>query len=186
MVQDKASFRGTVLKQLSKQPPDLRRSKSKAILEKLKRAPEFRKSKAVMFYVPLSEEVNTMPLLKETLEGGRCVTVPWVDKKQSLLVSVQIHDPESDLVPGAYGVLEPRADLVSPFDINRLDIVLVPGIAFDRRGRRLGRGRGYYDRFLKALPPRVKRYGLAFDFQLFDTIPAGDSDACVDQVITNE
>ena len=71
------------------------------------------------------------------------------------------------------------------FDVNRLDLVFVPGLAFDLKNHRLGRGKGYYDRFLKTLPAHVKRWGLTFDFQLFNSIPVDGSDAPVDKVITN-
>jgi len=87
------------------------------------------------------------------------------------------------MVPGGYGILEPKNPRA--IDTNLLDCVLVPGIAFDRGGHRLGRGRGYYDRFLATLPCRVTRYGLAFDIQMFDHVPATASDVKVDRVFVN-
>ncbi len=186
IVQDKAKLRQTVLAELKRQPPKSKLRKNKLVLEKLKRTPEFRKSMALMFYVAMSGEVDTKPLLLEVLREGREVAVPYVDRETNSLISVQIHNPEQDLHPGTYGILEPRSDLVCPFDINRLDLVLVPGIAFDRQGHRLGRGKGYYDRFLKTLPSHVRCFGLAFDFQVFKSVPTEDFDISVDRVIAND
>ncbi|MBI4394598.1 MAG: 5-formyltetrahydrofolate cyclo-ligase [Candidatus Omnitrophica bacterium] len=185
IVQDKEKFRQAVLAQLKCQSQDLRRRRSDLILEKLKRRSEFRKSLVTMFYVSTSDEVDTKSLLLEMLREGKEVVVPYIDRKIDSLIAVQIQNAEEDLRPGTYGILEPRHDLVRPFDLNRLDLVLVPGIAFDRRGHRLGRGKGYYDRFLKMLPSHVKCFGLAFDFQVFKSVPTEDWDISVDRVITN-
>ena len=174
------------MSKLKTQPPGLRAQKSGIILEKLTGLLELQAGHAVMFYVPLDEEVDTMPLLRRALGKGVSVAVPRVDRISKLLVPVEIHDPKQDLIPGTYGILEPRPNLESSFDVRLLDAVLVPGLAFDRLGNRLGRGRGYYDRFLMALPEGIRRYGLAFDFQMFDSIPTSDSDVRMHQVITNE
>ena len=183
---EKVKLRETILKKLKEQSAESRCAKSKTILEKLKHESQFEKSRNLMFYIAMSEEVDTLPLLLEVLREGRCVTVPRVDQKTKSLVSIQIQNPEEDLISGTYGIMEPRTKLAHPFDVERLDLVLVPGIAFDKTGRRLGRGKGYYDRFLSALPPHVKRYGLAFDFQLFESIPAEEHDILMDRIITDK
>ena len=182
---EKEKLRKSVLSQLKKQSAQSRLRKSNLILGKLRRRAEFRKSMASMFYVATPDEVDTKPLLLEALREGRDVVVPFIDRKTDSLVSVQIYNSGEDLRPGSYGILEPRRDLVCPFDLNRLDLVLVPGVAFDRRGHRLGRGKGYYDRFLKTLPPHVKCFGLAFDFQMVQSIPTDHFDISMDRVITN-
>lgn len=185
--QRKSKLRRRLLQKLKAQPTELRRRKSGIILNKLASLAEFKKSRTIMFFVSTPEEVDTMPLLREVLrDPSRSVTVPRIERKTQSLRPVQIYDPDRDLVSGTYGILEPRPDLAGPFDAGRLDVVLVPGIAFDRKGHRLGRGKCYYDRFLKTLPHHVKRYGLAFDFQLFEAIPSSDLDVSVDYVITNE
>ena len=185
IVQDKAKLRQAVLVKLKQQKTESKRRKSDLILKKLKGKSEFRKGAVLMFYVATSGEVDTKPLLLEALREGREVIVPYIDRKTNSLVPAQIHDPETDLCLGTYGILEPKPDLVCPFDLNRLDLVLVPGVAFDKQGHRLGRGKGYYDRFLKMLPPHVKCFGLAFDFQIFKSVPTDEFDISVDRVITN-
>ena len=183
---EKTKLRHAVFQKLREQPMELRRVKSAAVLEKLRRLAEFRESKVLMFYAATDQEVDTKPLLESALREGRCVVVPRIDRKAGSLVPVKIRDAGKDLVAGSYGILEPREELARPFDPGQIDLVLVPGVAFDKSGRRLGRGKGYYDRFLKTLPPRIKRYGLAFDFQIFESVPFGNSDVSVHHVITND
>lgn len=182
---EKSKIRKAILKQLKDQSVSERRSKSNIILDQLSRLSEFKKSRVIMFYVSMLEEVDTLPLLNQALREGRVVTVPFVDQKTRSLLCVQITDPEHDLMPGSYGILEPKKHLVNHFNLTELELVLVPGIAFDRTGHRLGRGKGYYDRFLKSLPKEIQTIGLAYDFQLMDSIPVNDLDVAVGQVITN-
>ena len=183
---EKEKIRKTVLEKLKKEPFESQREKSFKIIEKLKCAFHFETTTKAMVYVSTVFEVDTKPLLKELLAQGCRVTVPSIDEGAKSVVSVEIKDPEKDLLPGSYGILEPRCELVNVFDVKSLDVILVPGLAFDRKNNRIGRGKGYYDRFLKTLPARVKRYGLAFDFQMFDQVPIENWDVPVDQVITND
>lgn len=182
---EKSKLREAILNQLKAQSVSERRRKSNIILDKLSRLNEFKTSRVIMFYVSMLEEVNTLPLLKKVLKEGRVVAVPYVDQKSRSLLSVQITDPENDLVTGSYGILEPKKHLVDHFDLSELEMVLVPGIAFDRTGHRLGRGKGYYDRFLNSLPKQIRTIGLAYDFQLMDSVPVSDLDVAVHQVITD-
>ena len=181
---EKEKLRKSLLAQLKKQTSELRQKRSELIIEKLKRRSEFRKSIGTMFYIATPHEVDTKPLILEALGEGSKVIVPYVNRKTDSLMPIQMHDFGRDLSPGSYGILEPQPDLVGPFDLNHLDLVLVPGIAFDRRGHRLGRGKGYYDRFLKTLPPHVKCFGLAFDFQIVKSVPTDEFDMSVDRIIT--
>ncbi|OGX03155.1 MAG: 5-formyltetrahydrofolate cyclo-ligase [Omnitrophica bacterium RIFCSPLOWO2_12_FULL_50_11] len=185
-IQDKkAKLRKLVLEQLRQQSQLARKKKSEIIMSRLREAPSFSSSRAFMFYVATEIEVDTLPLVKEVLQRGCCVAVPVVQRMTGSIDAVQIRNPDKDLIPGTYGIREPRLDRRHRFDVSRLGLVLVPGLAFDRAGHRLGRGEGYYDRFLKSLLPHVKRIGLAFDFQLFDSIPFAKDDETVNRVITN-
>ena len=138
-----------------------------------------------MFYVPLEDEVDTLPLMKAVLKQGRCVVVPFVHQRKREVRAARIFDVHSDLIKGCCGVREPLRRLRKQFGLTHIDLVLVPGIGFDKKGYRLGRGKGYYDRFLRVLPTRVKRYGLAFDVQMVESIPRTKTDLPVDRVITN-
>jgi 5-formyltetrahydrofolate cyclo-ligase len=85
------------------------------------------------------------------------------------------------LLPGPYGIREPAVK--KPVSLKSLDLVIVPGLAFDAHGRRLGRGKGYYDCFLQKIPKRVMAIGLAFDFQILPFVPTTDLDRNVHKVI---
>lgn len=185
IVEEKEQLRRRMREQLKKQPPELRRSKSGLVLGRLMKDLDFQKSNAIMFYVSTDEEVDTVPLLKGMLKAGRAVAVPFLNRTNGRLIPVLIRSWK-ELEPGSYDVLEPRPDLAVPFDVQKIDLILVPGLAFDRSGNRIGRGKGYYDRFLNTLPSRAKRYGLAFDFQLVRAVPSTTGDERVDRVITNE
>lgn len=182
---EKAKLRKLMLRRLKQQSLVVRKKKSQIITSRLREDSSFLKSHAFMFYVPTEIEVDPSSLMRELLKMGCCLTVPAVERTTGSLDSIQIFDPDEDLIPGNYGIRQPRQDLRHSFDVSRLDLVLVPGLAFDQAGHRLGRGKGYYDRFLNSLPSHVKRIGLAFDFQVFDSIPSSESDARVDRVITD-
>ena len=182
---EKTKWREAVLLKLRQQLAAEKRQKSGLILGKLSQLKSFRESRTIMFYVSMLEEVETIPLLKTVLKEGRNVTIPYIDRKSGNLISVVIQNPDQDLEPGTYGILEPKKNLVKPYPLQQIGFVIVPGIAFSRDGHRLGRGKGYYDRFLKLLPSETQKIGIAFDFQLFDSVPANEFDVKVDQVITN-
>ena len=96
----------------------------------------------------------------------------------------EVRDPGAELVRGAFGVFEPAPAMRRPVPLDALDLVLVPGVAFDRRGRRLGHGHGYFDRFLARVPKAIPTVGLAFRFQVLDRLPAAPHDHAVQAILT--
>ena len=183
---EKAKLREIVTSKLKEQSSKARELKSKLIASKLQRDPVFQKAQVIMFYVSTAEEVDTRVLLTECLAAGKRITVPLIDQNQRSLVSVEIKDFGQDLVLGSYGILEPKNVRFQPFSVEQIEIVLVPGVAFDRAGYRLGRGKGYYDRFLCELNPKTIKIGLAFDIQMVDRVPHDPRDVQMDQVLMNE
>lgn len=139
-------------------------------------------------YVHFRSEVETLTLLTKLLAAGKTVSVPLTLRRDGRLLAVRITDPASQLRPGCFGILEPNAkqaaqEPVRPTDI---DIALVPGSVFDRRGGRLGYGGGFYDRFLSQDAPQTLRIGLAFAMQLADRVPLEPHDQLMDLLITEE
>jgi len=147
------------------------------IAEKFCSLPEVKKAKNILLYYPHKNEVDTRPLIKKLLKKtGISVFLPKVSGKD--ILPVQIKDLSS-LKSGYAGIKEPEGLPVKP---EKLDIVVVPAIAFDKRGHRLGYGKGYYDRFLSKT--NALKVGFAFDFQVVDELPAEEHDIPVDLIIT--
>jgi 5-formyltetrahydrofolate cyclo-ligase len=182
MALTKQQIRSKILLQLNSQKEDTRERKSKAIKDKLFRTQVFKKAKTVMFYVAFGGEVNTLEMMKEARKLGKIIAVP-VCKKNRITIRPCILDEHARLKKGPYGVCEPSQEKVIP--IQDLDLVIVPGLAFDKKGNRLGRGRGCYDRFLSRLPKKTPSIGLAFVFQILPSIPATAHDVGVSRIISN-
>lgn len=173
----KQRIRTTILLKLKKQKEEDRNKKSTIIKEKLFKTRIFKKAKIVMFYISLNGEVDTKDMIKEALNLGKLVVVP-VCLDRTIIACIL--NNKAKLQRGPYGVWEPV--LKKPIDPKKLDLVAVPGLAFDKKGKRLGRGKGYYDRFLTKIRSAVS-IGLAFDFQILPVIPATKFDVDVQKVI---
>lgn len=132
----------------------------------------------VMAYYSLPDEVNTHRLLDELVEEGKTVLLPEVVDDETMVV--RRYRSSADLREGAYHIMEPIGEMFT--DYQQIDVVLVPGVAFDADGHRLGRGRGYYDRFLKTVGT-VSKIGVCFDFQKVQEVPVGPDDVMVDRVV---
>ncbi len=180
----KRQLRAGLLRRLLSQQEDVRRRKSRAIARKVFRLAAFRQASVVCCYVALPYEVQTWWMIEEMLEQGKRVVVPVVQAGTRRLGMSELRDPSADLAPGAFGVPEPTPWARRPVPLRELDLVLVPGLAFDLRGHRLGHGYGYFDRFLARLPKRVTTVGLAFRFQLLDRLPTTLHDHAVHTVVT--
>lgn len=163
--------------------------KSEAIREKLFSLNEFKDAKNVMFYASFNNEADTIETIKELLknkgENKKNVIVSYVGKNNPIL-QLSVLNKFNDLEPKTFGILEPKKNKIKNFDINKLDLVIVPGIAFDKNGHRIGYGHGYYDRFLKKISSKAKKIGLAFDFQLIEKIPEERHDIPMDIIITEK
>ena len=180
----KAQVRTTLLRQLKQQKEDDRRRKSAAIRRQVFRLRAFRGAKTVCCYVALPYEVQTWQMIEEMLAQGKQVVVPVTQSQNKRLGLCEIRDPATELVRGAFGVFEPHPSVRRPIRVDEIDIVLVPGVAFDRRGHRLGHGHGYFDRFLARLPKATPTVGLAFQFQLLDRLPTATHDHVLQTVLT--
>ncbi len=136
----------------------------------------------VMGFVSFGNEVHTHELLRSLLAEGRHVCVPSFDPVGQRYICSELKHFDLDLREGKLGILEPRHEMVRPVPAERLDVWLVPGLAFDRQGNRLGRGMGYFDRLLQG--GRGVKIGLAYDFQVVNKVPAERHDVRMDLVVT--
>lgn len=145
---------------------------------------EFYKSASVIFtYVSFGGEVDTVNFIKKALSDGKTICIPKVISKKEGMEAYKITSL-NDLEKGYYGILEPKnhCQLINPSDIN---LIIMPGVAFDKANGRIGYGGGFYDRYLKRVSSVTKKIALAYAFQVFDSIPTDEFDEKVDLIITN-
>jgi 5-formyltetrahydrofolate cyclo-ligase len=161
-------------------------SKSASIAEKLYSLQAFEAAKAVMYFIAFGSEVDTRPLVEETIGRGKIALAPKAIPQSRELIPSQIIDWESDLVPGYYNIPEPRAGALRPFAPEQIDLLIVPGVAFDLNGNRLGYGGGYYDRFFSLLKPETPLIAIVFDLQIVPEVPVDEWDRRVDCIITEK
>ena len=158
--------------------------KSDIIKNKLFELEEFKKAKVVMFYVSLKDEVNTLSMIDDATKTGKRVCIPVIFREDKRLIAGEIKDRVKDLERQHFGIFQPMAGHVREVPLENIDLVVVPGVAFDKNNMRLGRGHGYYDRFLSLLPDRTKTIGLAFDFQVVENLPKDSHDIPVWKTIS--
>lgn len=175
----KAKIRSKILYKLRTQKEAERESKSRAIKDMLFRLRVFNKAKRVMFYITFGGEVETKDMIKEAQKLGKIIAVPICKKNR--IIKACLLGKNSKMARGPYGIWEPVQK--ECLNLKYLDLVIAPGVAFDKKGLRLGRGKGYYDRFLKRLSPKTTSVGLAFDFQILPAIPAATHDVSVHKVL---
>jgi 5-formyltetrahydrofolate cyclo-ligase len=175
----KQKIRNTILMILKKQKEEERNRKSSIIKKKLCRTRIFKKAKIIMFYKSFAGEVNTEDMIKLARKSGKIVVVPVCSRDRMMAPCVL--DDNAGFLRGPYGVWEPAVK--KPVDLKKIDLVIAPGLGFTKSGKRLGRGKGYYDRFLERFPDRAVSIGLAFDFQIFPDIPTNKNDINVHRVI---
>lgn len=181
----KKTIRKEILQKRLRLSPGEVAAKSRAIAEQVFDLPAFAAAKTIMAYVPFRNEVDTSPIIERALSTGKRVVVPISELSTMRLIPSEIWDYPGDLTEGTYGILEPRPDCVRPRDPNEIDLVLVPGVAYDFCGNRLGYGAGFYDRFLDSLP-QAKSVALAFSLQVLDDAYPEPHDHPVQFLVTEE
>jgi 5-formyltetrahydrofolate cyclo-ligase len=177
----KQALRNQVLASIARMEPGERMAASTQACALLEARAEWRMAQWVLFFAPLPRELDVWPLLISALSAGKQVALPRFVAKTNTYEVCQIREPKLDLQVGQFGIREPH-DRCAPLPSVRLDLILVPGVAFDLHGRRLGRGKGYYDQLLKGL--RGTTCGVAFDQQIVDEIPVEPHDVRLDCVVT--
>ena len=184
-IQTKQELRQLILDLIKGQKEEVRLSKSRVILEKVTALPVFKNARTILCYASFRGEVDTFALMQRAMALKKRVALPLVRKEEQHIVPMLIKSL-TELRPGPYGIQEPSDLPENRLNAEELDLVVVPGVAFDRCNNRLGRGAGYYDRFLSELPVTTPTIGLAYDLQVVDAITGMQShDRPVSLVITN-
>ena len=179
----KRELRARILRDRDTKPAGERTTASISISATLSMREDFASSGTVLLTLPFGSEWDTRPLLAQALARAKTVALPRVNLATRMLDLCAITRPEQDVVSGYRGIPEPGAHC-APVDAASIDWVLVPGVAFDRDGRRIGYGGGFYDRLLPLLRADAHRIAGAFELQLVDHVPAASHDVTVGAIVT--
>jgi len=178
----KKAIREEALRRRGSIPGAVRRAKDRALAERLLCLDEYRKAGRVLLYAAFRTEAATEEIIEAAIRSGREVVLPRVDAENGALTKHVIGGLH-ELSPGYRGIPEPTSE--ARVKVEEVDLVVVPGVAFDPSGRRLGYGGGYYDRLL----PRIKGVkpvvALAYEEQLFESLPGEEHDVGVDIIVTD-
>lgn len=177
----KTELRAKICTRLKSISPEQRAATSAQLCSRLKASDIWHAAKSVLLFAPRPDEPDLWPLLNEAIAAGKTVALPAFVPGTNSYTARQIIDPTRDLIAGKFSIREPAAACVE-VPLNRLDLVLVPGVAFDARGGRLGRGQGYYDRLLADV--RGTKCGVAFEEQIVDAVPVGPLDVRLNGILT--
>lgn len=177
----KRALRGAILAKRDSLSSALARAWGESVQRSVLTLPVYLAAEAAALYSPLGNEVDTSEIARVALEAGKRLYYPKVTDGCSSVVRVR---SEAELVPGRYGILEPAGNQPLPGGGSEGLAVFVPGVAFDPRGNRLGRGTGWYDRLLAGLDARVPRIALAYEFQVLEEVPVERGDLPVHMIVT--
>ena len=181
---EKAQLRLELQKRLINIQEEDRKDKSRKACRKLISTPEFQNASAVMMYLSLPHELDTSEAILSAWQLNKVVVVPRVSWQQRHMIPVQINSLETGFSADVAGLRNPIIGAPVPFE--EIDLVVAPGLGFDRQGNRLGRGGSYYDRFFANKDLHASKCGFAFNEQVIESVPVTDHDVPVDFLVTDE
>jgi 5-formyltetrahydrofolate cyclo-ligase len=158
-------------------------ARSRRIWERVAALACYQRARVVLAYMAFDHEVLTDGLIRQATASGKQIVLPRVQTDRRDLALYGIEELQRDVAPGYRGILEPRPHSTQVVAPEALDLALVPGVAFDLRGGRLGFGVGFYDRLLSRLPRDTPTVGLAFDFQIIPRLPSQPHDIMLEAIV---
>lgn len=180
----KKEFRKKVISDRNNQSYKYLCKNSSIITQKVLALDCMKTAKNIMLYLDFNNEVKTDELIIKLLSLGKTVSSPITIKEEKKLIPSQIIDLKGGVKIGAYGIREPKPECSPEVEVKDIDVVIVPAVAYDKDCYRLGYGGGFYDRFIERLREDAITVGIAFDLQIFDSVPKEDHDAQLDYIIT--
>jgi 5-formyltetrahydrofolate cyclo-ligase len=185
MIDKKRRLREEVLKKRGAISTANRVLHSATILERIFGLKEMESARWVAFYASYGSEVETTGMMAHALAHGKRIAVPKVDGERGMKFSELTH-PVRELRPGYRNIPEPRPEFFRPVEVSTMNLLIVPGIAYDEAGNRLGQGAGFYDRLLGELAGRIPIIAPAFEAQVVPEVPVGPGDHKVDTLVTEK
>lgn len=183
---DKNSTRKEILHNRKSMQSDEVIAKSEQITQYLFESDFYKNSNCIMGYIDFRNEVKTEEIIKRSLSNNKDIIIPISVVETKELILSKLLDYDNELESGTYGILEPKKQFIRKSSPHSIDLVLIPGVAFDRRGYRIGYGAGYYDRFLNKIDDSVPKVALAFNLQIVSHVDEGIYDVPVDYIITED
>ncbi len=181
----KQKIRQAFLKKRDMLPVDIKKEKDTLIKKHVIEQPEFIKAKTVLFYASFRSEVDTKEIINISLKTGKTVILPKVDRQEKVLKLYEIKDI-NELSPGYMQIMEPTASEERLKSLADIDLLLIPGAAFDLQGNRLGYGAGFYDKLLSDMKKKILIIAPAYEEQVAEKIAAEPHDVKVDRIITDK
>ena len=160
--------------------------KTKKIEDNLFEFANFLEAKIVLLYVNNKLEVTSRNIIKKCFDYNKIVILPAFDTKTYKMKLMKVDDLENDLITGPRGILEPDINRCKIVPVDCIDLAIIPGVAFDEKGGRIGSGEGYYDRFIPKLSITTRKVALALECQIIQQVPVESHDKHVDIIITEE
>ncbi len=183
---NKQSVRKQILSKRSNLPPEFILENSKKIMENVINLNIYQKSTNIMLYIATQDEVQTQEIIKSAQKDKKRIFIPLIIRRDNILLPSLVTDFKKELVQGNLGIYQPRKEFYRIYPPSVLDLIIIPGVAFTIQGHRLGRGGGYYDRFLSQLGKKTPTIALSFEMQILDKIPFDVQDMPVDYIITEK
>lgn len=181
----KKTIRRETLQKRDSIAKNLKIEKDISILQRIIMLPEFSAAKRILFYASFRSEVDTIDLIKLSLHLGKIAVLPRVCRKENILRLYEIKSI-NELASGYMWILEPPVDETKLRKMSDIDLVIIPGAAFDTQGNRLGYGAAYYDKLLATMENKIPIVAPAYEEQIVEKIPAEPHDIRVDKIITDK
>lgn len=186
MIKDKNELRKTFLEKRASLDPDLKKEKDERALENLVKTDDYKKAKNIFTFISTGEEINTRIAIERFLRDGKNIHVPLTKPGNPVMRFSKLFSLD-DCHLGHFDITEPRDEFVDFVDNSIVDLVIVPGLVFDKDGYRVGYGGGFYDRFFASIKDKdYRKVGYCYDFQIVDfQLPRNEFDIPVDYIITD-
>ncbi|MCM8826466.1 MAG: 5-formyltetrahydrofolate cyclo-ligase [Candidatus Omnitrophica bacterium] len=170
-VEEKSVLRKNLLKKIYSLTNEEIERRSKNVEKTIINLPIYKRSKVIMVYYPLKGEVNLLGMVRKALKEKKTICFPVIDLKNKELLPYRVRNLDKDFVKGPLNIIQPDNRHTDKIELDELDLVILPALAMDYNKYRLGRGGGFYDRFINRLQSHTKKIGVVFDFQIFNVLP---------------
>lgn len=175
-----------IVKKIETFSEEEKQKKLEAVEDRLFDFANFVESKIALLYVRRGCEVDTRSIFKRSLEKGKKIILPLVDREKNKTTLYKVENLDEDMKPGADGVLEPDPERCKAVPADQIDIAIVPGLVFDEKGGRIGVVDNFYDKFISRLPVTTRKVAIAFEEQVITQVPADSRNKHIDIIVTDK